>query len=65
MGMIGSRRKRDAIYRALLTEGFTREDLRRVHCPIGLPIGAHTPAEIAVSIAAELIRERHSVGEAR
>ena len=58
VGMIGSRRKRDAIYRALLTEGFTREDLRRVHCPIGLEIGAETPEEIAVSIVAELIRHR-------
>jgi len=58
VGMIGSRRKRDAIYRALLTEGFTQEDLRRVHCPIGLDIGAETPEEIAVSIVAELIRHR-------
>lgn len=58
VGMIGSRRKRDATYRALLTEGFTPEDLRRVHCPIGLDIGAETPEEIAVSIVAELIRHR-------
>jgi xanthine dehydrogenase accessory factor len=58
IGMIGSRRKRDAIYQALLTEGFTHEDLRRVHCPIGLEIGAETPEEIAVSIVAELIRHR-------
>jgi xanthine dehydrogenase accessory factor len=58
VGMIGSRRKREAIYRALLTEGFTHEDLRRVHCPIGLDIGAETPEEIAVSIVAQLIRHR-------
>jgi xanthine dehydrogenase accessory factor len=58
VGMIGSRRKREAIYRALLTEGFTHEDLRRVHCPIGLDIGAETPEEIAVSIVAELVRHR-------
>jgi len=58
VGMIGSCRKRDAIYRALLTEGFTHEDLQRVHCPIGLDIGAETPEEIAVSIVAELIRHR-------
>jgi xanthine dehydrogenase accessory factor len=58
VGMIGSRRKRDAIYQALLTEGFTHEALRRVHCPIGLDIGAETPEEIAVSIVAELIRHR-------
>jgi xanthine dehydrogenase accessory factor len=58
IGMIGSRRKRDAIYGALMEEGFTRTDLDRVHCPIGLDIGAETPEEIAVSIVAELIRAR-------
>ncbi|RLF58866.1 MAG: XdhC/CoxI family protein, partial [Thermoplasmata archaeon] len=58
VGMIGSRRKRDIIYQRLLEEGFTLEDLARVHSPIGLSIGAETPAEIAVSIVAELIQER-------
>jgi len=58
IGMIGSRHKRDTLYVALLAEGFTSEDLQRVHCPIGLAIGAETPAEIAVSIVAELIRFR-------
>jgi xanthine dehydrogenase accessory factor len=56
--MIGSRRKRDAIYEALLAEGVSREDLQRVHSPIGLAIDAETPEEIAVSIVAEMIRER-------
>lgn len=58
IGMIGSRRKRDTLYATLLQEGFTPEDLQRVHCPIGLAIGAETPAEIAVSIVAELIQVR-------
>jgi len=58
IGMIGSRRKRDAIYEALMKEGFTHEDLKRVHSPIGINIGAETPAEIAVSIVAELIQAR-------
>ncbi len=58
IGMIGSRRKRDAIYEALLGEGFNRRDLERVHCPVGLDIGAETPEEIAVSILAELIQVR-------
>jgi xanthine dehydrogenase accessory factor len=39
-------------------EGFTNLDLERVKCPIGIAIGAETPEEIAVSIVAELIRER-------
>jgi xanthine dehydrogenase accessory factor len=58
IGMIGSRTKRELTYKALLDEGFTKADLERVHSPIGLSIKAETPAEIAVSIAAELIRIR-------
>ncbi len=58
IGMIGSRRKRDAIYQSLFKEGYTQEDIDRVHSPIGLDIGAETPAEIAVSIVAELIGHR-------
>ena len=58
IGMIGSRRKRDATYGAIIKEGFTPEDLDRVHCPIGLVFCAETPQEIAVSIVAELIDAR-------
>lgn len=58
IGMIGSLRKRDTIYRALLADGFLETDLKRVFSPIGLAIQAETPEEIAVSITAELIRIR-------
>jgi xanthine dehydrogenase accessory factor len=58
IGMIGSRRKRDALYKALLGEGFRQTDIDRVHCPIGLSIGAETPEEIAISILSELIQVR-------
>jgi xanthine dehydrogenase accessory factor len=58
IGMIGSRRKWDQIYAALRQEGFTEADLQRVSSPIGLPIGAETPEEIAFSIVAELIQVR-------
>jgi len=58
LGMIGSRRKRDLIYGSLMAEGVAAEDLQRVHCPIGVAIGAETPEEIAVSIVAELIQVR-------
>jgi xanthine dehydrogenase accessory factor len=58
VGMIGSRRKRDAIYDRLRAQGVTDADLARVHCPVGLPIGAETPEEIAISIVAELIAVR-------
>ena len=58
IGMIGSRKKRAAIYGMLLDEGFTQSDLDRVHSPIGLNIGAETPEEIAVSIIGEMIAVR-------
>lgn len=61
IGMIGSHRKRDAIYRNLLHEGFGERDLKRVYSPIGLPISAETPEEIALSIVAELVQHRASV----
>jgi xanthine dehydrogenase accessory factor len=63
IGMIGSRKKREQIYRMLQSEGFTFDDLQRVHCPIGLAIGAETPFEIAVSILAELIAYRARSGD--
>lgn len=58
IGMIGSRKKREAIYRALLEEGFTSSQLVAVYSPIGIDILSETPEEIAVSITAELIRVR-------
>lgn len=60
LGMIGSRRRVRATFDALLQEGFEREVLQQVHAPIGLDIGGETPAEIAVSVAAELVH--HSRG---
>ena len=62
IGMIGSRRKRDLIYKQLIQDGYTQEELDRIHAPIGLAINAETPEEIAVSIVAELIKVR---GEGR
>jgi len=58
IGMISSRRKREAIYQALRDQGVQPEALEKVHSPIGIPIGGETPEEIAVSIAAELIKVR-------
>jgi len=59
LGLIGSRAKVARIFDALESEGMPLECLERVHAPIGLDIGAITPAEIAVSILAELIAIRH------
>ncbi|MCG8567137.1 MAG: XdhC family protein [Desulfobacterales bacterium] len=58
IGMIGSRTKRDRIYANLESQGFSPESLQAVHSPVGLSIGAETPAEIAVSIMAEIIQVR-------
>jgi xanthine dehydrogenase accessory factor len=53
--MIGSRRRVRATYVQLLDEGIDRSLLARIHAPVGLDIGAETPEEIAVSVAAELV----------
>ena len=58
LGLIGSRAKVRRIYDLLGEEGLPSECLERVHAPIGVDIGAVTPAEIAVSIMAELIAVR-------
>lgn len=64
LGMIGSRSKRDALYRRLNEEeGFPMEQLLAVKCPIGLTIHAETPAEIAVSVMAEVILARRGPKE--
>jgi xanthine dehydrogenase accessory factor len=58
VGMIGSKKKVTAILEALSAEGVSDEELGRVHSPIGLDIGAETPAEIAVSILSEIVHMR-------
>lgn len=58
IGVIGSRRKAALTFERLRRDGWPEEELARVQTPIGLPIGAETPAEIAVSIAAQLIAHR-------
>lgn len=57
IGMIGSRRRVRGVFELLeQEEGIPRELLERVHAPIGLDIGAKTPAEIALSILAEIVK---------
>jgi xanthine dehydrogenase accessory factor len=64
LGLIGSRAKVARIYDLLIAEGMPVECLERVHAPIGFDIGAVTPAEIAVSILAELIAVRRGASTA-
>jgi xanthine dehydrogenase accessory factor len=59
IGMIGSRRRIRAVFQLLEEEkGIPREVFERVHAPIGLDIGSETPAEIALSIMAEIVKVR-------
>jgi len=65
IGMIGSRSKIKTVFDNIRQKGFTDSDLKKVHAPIGLDLGGSTPAEIALSIAAELVEVRHNKGVAR
>ena len=58
IGCIGSKHKVAKTRELLLARGFADADIARIHSPIGLPILAETPEEIAVSIAAEMIEHR-------
>ncbi len=60
IGMIGSKKKIQTLYKNLAKDGIPGTLLSRVHAPIGLDIGSETPEEIAVSIVAQLIKERRS-----
>jgi xanthine dehydrogenase accessory factor len=56
VGMIGSRSKIAGVFESMSRNGISQSRLDQVHSPIGLPIFARTPAEIAVSIVAEIIQ---------
>ena len=60
VGMIGSKRKVFSVYKALQNDGYKMEEFERVYAPMGLEIGALSPEEIAVSIAAELVAVRRN-----
>jgi xanthine dehydrogenase accessory factor len=62
VGLIGSRRKIKMIYDDLLAEGIPQEAIESVHAPVGIDIGSQTVAEIAISIAAELVAYRNRQG---
>jgi xanthine dehydrogenase accessory factor len=60
LGMIGSKRKVLSVYKALENDGYKPEEFERVYAPMGLEIGALSPEEIAVSVAAELVAVRRN-----
>lgn len=61
VGAIGSLRNCESRRQRLKKLGLTEGQLQRLHAPTGLPIGSHTPAEIAVSILAEITQQRNAV----
>ncbi len=59
IGLISSVSKREHLFAEMRRRGVPEDRLGRVHAPIGLPIGAETPAEIAVSVVAEIVAAQH------
>lgn len=59
IGVLGSRKKIGQMFKAYREEGISKEKIECIHAPIGLPIKSQTPVEIAVSIAAEIIRVKN------
>lgn len=55
IGMIGSSKKKQALFEKMQEKGFSEEELRKVYTPIGLNLGGETPEEIAISIIAEIL----------
>ena len=58
IGVIGSEQKASVIRADLKKNGISEEQIQKLHCPIGEPFGNNTPTEIALSIAAQLIKVR-------
>ena len=59
IGAIGSRKTKEERDERLKKQGLTDEQLRRIHGPIGLNIGAESPEEMALAIMAEIVATRH------
>lgn len=59
LGMIGSKKKVASTTQNLSNAGFSQEQIHSIFAPIGLPIGAVTPAEIALSIMSQIIQEKN------
>ena len=58
IGVMGSRAKIATIFEQLQQAGVSENLLSRLYAPVGLPLGSHTPEEIAISIAAQILQER-------
>lgn len=58
IGVMGSRKKKEFVFERLREAGFSDRALSRIVTPVGLPLGGETPAEIALSVAAQLVQLR-------
>ncbi len=59
IGLLGSKSKVSTLLSEIEKDGIQKEFIERLHAPIGIPIDSHTPEEIAISIAAEIIRHKN------
>ncbi len=62
IGMIGSKKRVGSVKERLVNAGFDMDKVNNIHAPIGLKINSETPAEIAVSIIAEIIKVKNEKG---
>lgn len=59
IGLMASASKRERMFHTLRERGVSRETISRIRSPVGIDIGAESPSEIALSVVAEIVRERH------
>jgi xanthine dehydrogenase accessory factor len=59
LGVLGSKAKIRQMFAAMKKDGIPESVLERIRAPVGISIGSHTPEEIAVSIAAEIVAVRN------
>ena len=62
VGVIGSPQKASALRRDLQTANISSEKIGSFHCPVGMPLGNNTPAEISISVIAQLLQQRDAMG---
>ena len=61
IGLMGSSKKSDSIFKHLTDEGINPELFKKVHTPVGIDINAESPEEIAISISAEIIKIKNQM----
>ena len=59
IGMLGSKEKIATLFQNMITDGFDKDRIARVYAPIGIDIKSETTQEIAISVAAQLIRVKN------